>query len=232
MVTNVGVYDPRAGRWRPSTSGEDLAAQTFRGQQRRRSLGDFLKGSAIGTAAVIGGPLALSAVGGAGGAALPSASSGIGTSSGYRSLFGGLPAAAGGGVREVAPVGQGFSIGNFLKHPLTGMGVEGFMSWLANRSQNKANKYAVDSQSATLAEQTKMELAQQAEQTRQFNVQQAALKAQQDADNEMKRRTLTADEQDRAYTRGISEKREAYLQPFRDQAAQHRYTLIQMLGRG
>ncbi len=149
----------------------------------------------------------------------------------------GAPAAIGGATAGAPSAAGAFSLGNILKAPLTGLGVQGFLSWLGNRSQNKAAKYATDAQAQGLEKQLALEAANQAEQKRQFDAQQLALKTQQDAVNKMDAQKLAAENEDRAYTRqqadytmGLSKAREAYLEPFRQQALQNRYALMNMLG--
>ena len=228
------IGDPRAALWKVGgQAAVDKGFNTY-GQYQdwsaRDQRADTWKN--IGrAAAVIGGPIAASyaipAIAGAGGAS--AASSAVPASIG-------APATVGGGGAGMGAAGA-FSLGNILKAPLTGLGVQGFLSWLSGRSQNKAAKYATDAQAQGLEKQLALETANQAEQKRQFDAQQAAQKAALDAQNKLDAQKLAAENEDRAYSRqqadytmGLSKAREAYLEPFRQQALQNRYALMNMLG--
>lgn len=157
-------------------------------------------------------------------------------------IGGGSAAASGAataGAPAVSSAGGAFSLGSLMKNPLTGLGVQGLFSLLGQRSQNKAMDKQLASQNASLAKQMELEIADRAEQKRQFDIQQAAAKAALDAQNTMSARQLSADEADRAYARQQSEyqrqlmeKREAYLDPYRQQSQAARYSLMRMLGIG
>ncbi|MEY4387879.1 MAG: hypothetical protein RLY20_3162 [Verrucomicrobiota bacterium] len=189
---------------------------------------DFWKKTVLPIAAFATGGAALGAAGGgaaAGGAAAGMGGLPAGMAPGGAMISTAFPTAAGMG-------GGAFSLGGLMKNPLTGMGIQGMFSLLGQRSQNKAMDKQLASQNASLAKQMELEIADRAEQKRQFDIQQQAAKAALDAQNTMAARQLAAEEADRAYTRSLSEKREAYLDPYRQQSQAARYSLMRMLGIG
>lgn len=202
----------------------DRLNRSRRSHNRLVNIGRFAS-VAIPTAGV---GLSLAGAGAAASAA-PAASSGIGTTAGYGSLFTGNGAFLGGGSSVAAPAAR-FSLGSVLNSPVAGLGVNFLSSWMGNRANSRAQRDALAAQMRQNDAATALERDQIAEQRRQFDTSQADARAAREAENEMRRRELAASEEERAFNRRLVEEREARLAPYLASAERARRTLAQLLG--
>lgn len=178
-------------------------------------------------AAPVAGIAALPAIGAL--AAGSGAAAGAGSVNGLAiTPYAGSVAASGTG----AATGGGMTLGRILGSRGFDTVANGVTSWLGNRAQNKANRYATDANTALMSRQIAME--------------QERIKAQQDADaadrvdatrrfdaeEAFKAKQFAASEEERAYTRKLLDDREARRAVFRPYSERAMRSLGAILGIG
>ena len=163
----------------------------------------FWKKAAPGIAAMVGGPLAASALPAlfGGGAASGAASTAAST----------VPAVAGSTLPAAA---SGMTIGKILSNPLTTLGVNSLTSILGARSANKANRYQVDRNAEAVAKQIALEEQRLAAEAEERQAQRIEDQRRWEAEEAYKAKVLAASEDDRMYNRGIEDRRQARISAY------------------